>query len=101
MKIFTEFNEFLREYKVMGLAVALVMGLAANTLIKALVDNIIMPLVSPLIPGGDWQTAVWHIGPFAFGWGAFLSAVIYFLIIAWAVFLIAKLVLREDKVTKK
>lgn len=102
IKILTEFKEFLKEYKVVGLAIAIVMGLAANTLVKSLVDNIIMPLVTPFIPGGSWQTAVWNFGIWkGIGWGSFLSALIYFLILAWAVFLIAKYFLKEDKVAKK
>lgn len=40
---FTEFLEFLKEYKVIALAVAFVMGVAATSLVKSLVDNLIMP----------------------------------------------------------
>lgn len=101
MKILIEFKDFLREYKVIGLAVAVIIGLAANNLVKVLVDNIVMPLVTPFIPGGAWETAKWSFGPFVLGWGPALSAIINFLIIALVVFLIAKFVLKEDKVTKK
>ncbi len=97
----SEFRDFLKEYKVMGLAIAFIMALAANTLVKSLVDNIIMPLVSPLIPGGAWQTATWTIGPFAIGWGPFLAALINFVILAFTVFLIVKFALKEDKPKKK
>lgn len=97
----SEFKDFLKEYKVVGIAVAVVMGLALNNLVNSLVNNVIMPLVSPLIPGGGWQTAVWNIGPFAIAWGPFLAAVINFLIIAIVVFVIAKKVLKEEKVSKK
>jgi len=101
MGLISEFKDFLREYKVTGLAVAIVIGMAAVALVKSLVDNIIMPLVSPLIPGGEWQSAIWNIGPFAFGWGPFLSALINFFIIALVVFLISKFLLKEGKVSKK
>ncbi|MEI6849582.1 MAG: MscL family protein [archaeon] len=97
-----EFREFLKEYKVIGLAVAVIMGFAANTMIKSLVDNIIMPLITPFIPGGAWQTAVWNFWVWkGIAWGSFLSALIYFLIIALVVFLISKFMLKEEKVTKK
>lgn len=99
--VLKEFMDFIKEYKVVGLAIAFVMGVAATTLIKSLVDNIVMPIITSFIPGGVWQTAVWHIGPIALGWGAFLGALINFLIIAWVVFMVAKFILREDKVTKK
>jgi large conductance mechanosensitive channel len=99
--IFKEFMEFLKEYKVIGLAIAFIMALAANTLIKSLVDNIIMPIITPFIPGGGWEASVLNIGPIALKWGAFLSSLIYFVLLAWAVFIIAKYALREEKVSKK
>jgi large conductance mechanosensitive channel len=96
-----EFMEFLKEYKVVGLAVAFIIAAAINDLVKSLVDNVIMPLVNPLIPGGGWETATVALGPFVIGWGAFLASLIYFLIIALVVFVIAKKVLKEEKVAKK
>jgi large conductance mechanosensitive channel len=92
-----EFNEFLKQYKVIGLAVAFVMGLAATTLVQSLVNNVIMPIITPFIPGGAWQTATFTMGPIVIGWGPFAAALINFLIIAFAVFLIVKAVVREDK----
>jgi len=101
MGILSEFSDFLKEYKVVGLAVAFIMGAAVNDLVKSLVNNIIMPLIEPLLPAGGWQTATAAIGPFSFGWGAFLAAFINFVIIALVVFMIAKKVLGEEKVTQK
>jgi len=101
MKVISEFKDFLKEYKVVGLAVAFIMGIAATDLVKSLVNNIIMPLATPFMPAGQWQTATFSLGPFHIGWGPFLSALINFVILAFAVFFIAKLVLREEKVTKK
>ncbi len=101
MKILKEFKEFLDEYKVIGLAVAFIMGVAATTLIQSLVNNVIMPIITPFIPGGAWQTATFKLGPIVIGWGAFLGAVINFVIIAFVVFMIAKMMLKETKVTKK
>jgi large conductance mechanosensitive channel len=96
-----EFMEFLREYKVIGLAIAFVMGAAATALVKSLVDNVIMPLITPFIPGGAWKVAVLKLGPFVIGWGAFLGELINFAIIALVIFLIAKFLLKEEKVSKK
>jgi len=100
-KLLFEFKDFLREYKVIGLAVALIMGLAATALVKAIVDNLVMPIITPFIPGGAWQTATFPIGPIVIGWGALLGAIMNFVIIAFVVFLIAKYALKEEKVTKK
>jgi large conductance mechanosensitive channel len=96
-----EFLEFLKEYKVVGLAIAFIMGVAATTLIKSLVDNVIMPIITPFIPGGAWQTATFSIGPIVIGWGSFLGQMINFVIIALVVFFVAKKVLKEEKVSKK
>jgi large conductance mechanosensitive channel len=101
MGLWKEFREFLQEYKVMGIAVGIVMGLATVALVNALVANIIMPIISPLMPGGNWQTSVLTLGPVALGWGAALAALINFVIIAFVVFIIAKKVMNEGKVTKK
>ena len=101
MSLISEFKEFLYEYKVIGLAIAFIMGVAATSLIKSLVDNIIMPIITVFVPGGEWRTAKLVIGPFVISWGPFLSDLIYFIIVAFIVFIIAKMVLKEDKVTKK
>ncbi|MEM3369690.1 MAG: large conductance mechanosensitive channel protein MscL [Candidatus Micrarchaeia archaeon] len=101
MSIVSEFKEFLNEYKVMGLAVAFIMGGAITTLVQSLVNNIIMPIFGALLPNGDWQTATFALGPIQIGWGAFLSALINFIIIAFVIFMIAKYVMKEEKVTKK
>lgn len=101
IKFLKDFFEFLREYKVVGLAVGIIIGLASTTMVKSLVDNIIMPIVTPFIPGGAWREAVLGLGPIVIKWGAFVGDLINFIIIAFAVFLIAKFIIREEKVAKK
>jgi large conductance mechanosensitive channel len=100
MNFMSEFMEFLQEYKIIGLAIAFIIGVAASALVKSFVDNLVMPIIAVIIPGGEWKTAVAHIGPFAFGWGPFLSDLIYFIIVALVVFIVAKRVLKMDKVSK-
>lgn len=101
MGMIKEFLEFLKEYKIVALAVAFIMGVASTALVKSLVDNIIMPIVTPFIPGGAWKIATLKIGPIVLSWGAFLGEAINFAIIALVVFLIAKKIMKEEKVTKK
>lgn len=100
MSIIREFLDFLREYKVVALAIAFIMGAASTALVKSLVDNIIMPLITPFIPGGAWKTAAFSIGPIVIGWGAFLGECINFVIIAFVIFIIAKKVMKQEKVEK-
>lgn len=99
--VLKEFKEFLKEYKVIGLAIAFVIGAAATSLVKSIVDNLFMPIINPFIPGGEWQTATFSIWKISIGWGAFLASLINFIVIALVIFLIAKFLLKEDKVTKK
>jgi large conductance mechanosensitive channel len=99
--IIKEFKEFLKEYKIVALAVAFIIGIAATTLIQSIVNNLIMPIITPFIPKGAWQTATFSIGPIVIGWGALLGAIINFVIIAFVVFMMAKVFLKEEKVTKK
>ena len=83
-----EFKDFLLKQNVVALAIAVVVGTALNTLVKALVDDFIMPMVVAIGPGGDWQKATWSVGTVKFGTGDFLAAVINFLIIglvAWRI----------------
>ncbi len=101
MGILAEFKDFLKEYKVIGLAVAFIIGVAATALVQSLVNDVIMPCITPFIPGGAWQTATLAIGPIVIKWGSFLGQLINFLILAFVVFIIAKYALGEKKVTKK
>ncbi len=96
-----EFKDFLKEYKVLGVAIAFIMASAALTLIKSLVDNVIMPLITPFIANGAWREAFFTMGSIVIKWGAFVGEFINFVIIAFVVFLIAKKVMKEVKVTKK
>ena len=101
MGIVQDFKDFLNEYKVIGLAVAFIMGAAVTALVNSLVGNIFMPIVGLALPSGDWQSAVVSVGAAKFGVGAFLAALINFVILAFVIFMIAKMVLKEEKVTKK
>lgn len=94
MGIIQEFKDFLNEYKVMGVAVAFIMAAAVTALVQSLVKDIIMPVISPFMSGG-WETATFTIGPIVLRWGSFLSALVNFVILAFVIFLIAKLVMKK------
>jgi len=99
--VLKEFMEFLKQYGVIGLAIAVIIGGKANALVTAVVDGVLMPFITFFIPGGEWRTMPWEIGPFTFLVGPVIGAAIDFLIVAFIVFWFAKKVLREEKVTKK
>ena len=101
MGMMQEFKDFLNEYKVLGIAVAFIIGVALTNLVQSLVNNIIMPVITVFIPGGAWEEATLTIGPIVLRWGQFLSALLNFIIIALVVFIVAKKVMREEKAAKK
>jgi large conductance mechanosensitive channel len=88
--ITAEFMAFLSKYGVIGLAIAVIIGGAAGSLVSALVSDILMPIITFFIPGGAWREATLAIGPVILSIGHFIGAVIDFLIIAIVVFLIMK-----------
>ncbi len=96
-----EFSDFLKKYQVLGLAVAFIIGLAATKLVTALVNDIVMPVVGALIPGGEWRAATLQLGPMKFLVGDFVGAVIDFAIIELVVFLIVKQIMKEDATQKR
>ncbi|MFH0836179.1 MAG: MscL family protein [Candidatus Micrarchaeota archaeon] len=101
MTIVKEFSEFLKKYQVLGLAVAFIIGAASTKLITALVNDVIMPIVGVLIPGGNWREAVFEVGSVKFLIGDFVGALIDFAIIALVVFLIVKMVMKQDATQKR
>lgn len=71
--------------------VAFVLGNAATDLVGSTVDSIVMPLLSPVLPGETWQEAVWVLGPVKLGIGSFTAAAINFTVIALVMFWFVKL----------
>ena len=98
---FVEFKEFLKKYQVLGLAVAFIIGLAATKLVTALVNDLIMPIIGVVIPGGNWRSFIFNVGSVNFLVGDFVGALIDFIIIAVVVFLLVKIVMKEDATTKR
>jgi large conductance mechanosensitive channel len=85
-----EFMAFLRKYGVIGLAIAVIIGGAAGSLVSALVSDILMPLITFFIPGGAWKEATLVLGPVVMSIGHFIGSLIDFLSIALVVYIIMK-----------
>jgi large conductance mechanosensitive channel len=85
--LWKEFLDFISKYKVMGMAVAFILGLYLGTLVQALVNDLIMPIITLILPGVEWEVFV--LGPFRIG--HFVGALITFLLVAFVVFLIVKI----------
>jgi large conductance mechanosensitive channel len=82
-----EFKEFAMRGNVMDLAIGVIIGAAFGKIITSFVNDIVMPLINPLIPGGDWRTM--EVGP-GVKIGAFVGTVLDFLIIAFVIFMVVK-----------
>ncbi len=92
-----QFKNFLKNYKVMGLAVAFIIGIYLGNLIQALVGDLILPLIGLMLPGlGDLanpEAQPVFMGQ-TFAIGHLISAIITFVIVAFVIFMIVKLMKR-------
>jgi large conductance mechanosensitive channel len=90
--LWAEFKDFISKYKVMGLAVAFIIGLYLGALVQSLVKDLLLPAIGLAIPGlSDLATyAIKDVGGQTFGIGSFLVALITFVIVAFVVFVLVK-----------
>jgi large conductance mechanosensitive channel len=89
MGFIKEFKEFISRGNVVDLTVGVIIGAAFSKIITSLVADVVMPLINPLIPGGDWRKLeVWN----GIKIGSFLGNLLDFLIMALMVFLMVKLI---------
>lgn len=96
-----EFVSFLKEYGVIGLAIAVIIGGKLNEFITSLVNDLFMPLVfKPALQAAQVDD-IRKLSYEGILYGKVVGAAIDFLIVAFVVFLFAKFILREQKVTKK
>jgi large conductance mechanosensitive channel len=100
--ILGEFREFIARGNVIDLAVGVILGAAFGDIVKSLVDQVVMPPIGLLSSGLDFAQLKWVLKPdnpltkvneeVAIQYGAFLNTLIKFVVIAWVVFLLVKLV---------
>lgn len=115
--MFQEFKAFIMRGNVLDLAVAVIIGAAFGTIVTSLTDDLIMPLISLLTGGLDFSSkfillgdvpatytgaltdyaALKAAGVPLFGYGKFLTAVLNFVIIAFAIFQIVRLANKMSK----
>jgi len=99
--ILGEFREFIARGNVIDLAVGVIIGAAFNDIVRSLVDQVAMPPIGLLLSGIDFAQLKWVLKSenlpaktpeVAIHYGAFFNAVIKFVVVAWVVFLLVKLV---------
>ncbi|MCA0393343.1 MAG: large-conductance mechanosensitive channel protein MscL [Proteobacteria bacterium] len=106
MGMVSEFKEFAMRGNVIDLAVGVVIGGAFGKIVSALVDNIIMPFVGLLTGGVDFSKWAWvlreasvdasgaEVPALTVGIGSFVNAIIQFIIVAFAIFMLVKAINR-------
>ena len=111
MGFVSEFKEFVSKGNVLDLAVGVIIGAAFGKIVTSLTDDILMPIMSLLTGGIDFQNMFVTLdgksyatlaeakkaGSAAIAYGNFINAIIYFLIIAFVIFWVVKLANRMKK----
>ena len=113
-KFFREFRDFINKGNVIDMAVAVIIGAAFSPIVNSLVNNIIMPVIGKLVGNMDFSDLKTVLTPavldeageivtpeVAIGWGVLIGAVLNFLIVAFCIFVLLKVVLAAQNGTKK
>ena len=97
MGMIQEFKKFALRGNVVDMAVGIIIGGAFGTVVKSLVDDVVMPPIGYVTSGVNFKDLAWQIRPaegttpaLTLNYGSFINSVITFIIVAWAVFLLIK-----------
>ncbi len=100
----SEFREFLLKQNALALAVGVVIGAAIGKVVTGLVDDVVMPIVGLVLPGGEWRTLQFALShnpdgtvANAIKYGDLAGRVVDFVIVAFVVFVVTKALLKEKK----
>ena len=101
-----EFRDFLLKQNALALAVGVIIGAAAGRVVTSLVSDLLMPVISLVMPHGDWQAAKivlsQTVGPDgkpvvnSINYGVFLGTVLDFIVVAFVVFMIVRSLLKPS-----
>lgn len=105
LSVLNEFKTFLTKSNALALAIGVIIGAATGKMVTAIVDDLIMPIISLILPAGDWRDAQLVLSTStdatgkvmvnALKYGHFLGSTIDFFCIAFIVFLITKFLLKD------
>lgn len=89
MSLRNDFRDFVFRGNVVDLAVGVMIGAAFGKITTAFVEDLVMPLISVVLPGGSWREAVFEpIPKMQFKLGHFLASVVDFVIVATVLFFV-------------
>jgi large conductance mechanosensitive channel len=86
MEMWKEWKAFALKGNVLDLAVAVVIGAAFSKIVSSLVEQILMPLINAMTPGGDWRGLT--VTQLKLGLGPFLGAVLDFILVSSVIFVL-------------
>jgi large conductance mechanosensitive channel len=111
MKLLSEFKKFAVKGNAVDMAVGIIIGAAFGTVVKSLVDDVIMPPIGKFLGGADFSSlfinisgetyeslaAAQEAGAATINYGLFINAIISFLIVGWVLFFVVKATNRLKK----
>lgn len=95
------FIDFIREQGVVGLAVGFILGGAVSKIVSSLVDNVINPLVGLALGKVNLADKMLVFGAATLKWGAFVSSIVDFVIVAAVIYFGVKMIGLENLDKKK
>ena len=99
-KFIAEFKEFAFKGNMIDLAIGMVIATAFNAIVGAIVNSLIMPIFGAILGGQDLSTRSFDLNGVEIFYGAFLQAFVDFIIIAFCLFLVVKMINRFKKQPK-
>jgi len=103
MGMISEFKEFAMKGSLIDMAVGIIIGAAVGKMVSTLVENILMPIIGVFMGGVNFTDLSITVGDAAIGYGAFIQAMIDFIIIAFVIFMILKAIskMKEAQAAKE
>ena len=97
VKMVDEFKAFIARGNVVDMAVGVIIGGAFGKIVTSLVNDILMPLIGVILGGLDFASLSIKVGDASIAYGAFIQAIVDFVIVALCIFLIVKLLAKFKK----
>lgn len=99
-KFLSEFKDFISKGNVIDLAVGVIIGGAFSKIVSSLVDNILMPIIGVILGGVDFSGLSIKFQGASIKYGLFIQNVVDFLIVAFCIFTVIKIINSFDKKVK-
>jgi len=98
---FKGFKEFISKGNIVDLAIAFIVGAAFKAIVTSLVNDIIMPLVATLTGEQNFTDLMWVVNNAEIRYGAFIQAIVEFLIIAFSLYAAVTLVIKRKEFNER